>query len=162
MTERLLALATRHGNVLSTAMATGIDLDRHALEDLCRDGTLRRLRRAAYVLGSAWDAATPEGRLALRTRAVMADRPDWVVTHASALALHGLPLFGVSLDIVDVQGPVQRTRVRSGVRVHPRHPEGASRAWSRSTRPCTAGASSRTLLKRSTFSTPHRAHGHER
>ena len=123
MTERLLALATRHGNVLSTAMATGIDLDRHALEDLCRDGTLRRLRRAAYVLGSAWDAATPEGRLALRTRAVMADRPDWVVTHASALALHGLPLFGVSLDIVDVQGPVQRTRVRSGVRVHPRHPE---------------------------------------
>lgn len=103
-------------------MADGVGIEEHDLRRLHRSGEIVRLRQSAYVLADRWDAAVYEGRLALRTRAILADRPDWAATHASALALHGLPLYGVPLDIVDVQGEVGRTRIRSGVRVHPRMP----------------------------------------
>lgn len=123
MTDRLLALASRHGGIISTSLATSVDVDEHSLSQLCRTGTLVRLRRGAYVLASAWTDATPERRLALRTRAVIATQTTWVASHASALVLHGLPLSGMPTDIDDVHGPVGRTRIRSGVRVHPRIPD---------------------------------------
>lgn len=123
MTERLLALASVHGGVVTTSLATSVDADEHVLSHLCRSGALVRLRRGAYVLSSAWTDASPEGRLALRTRAVIATQSGWVASHASALVLHDLPLSGVSTSVVDVHGPVQRTRLRSGVRVHPFMPD---------------------------------------
>ncbi len=72
------------------------------------------------MLGPAWDEAAPEQKLALRTRAVLRSRwdRDEAATHQSALAVHGLPLHGVPLDVVDVCGRVQRVRLRAGLRIH--------------------------------------------
>lgn len=79
-----------------------------------------RVRRDAYVLGEAWRAASPEQRLALRTRAVLSTRPGDVASHQSSLAQHRLPLYGVPLTTVDVLADVKRTRTANGLRSHPR------------------------------------------
>ncbi len=101
-------------------MAAAVGRSEHDLVGMCRAGDLVRVRRDAYVLGGAWAAADGATRLALRTRALMAGRagPD-VASHQAALALHGLPVYGVPVDVVDLRGPVNRVRLASGLRVHP-------------------------------------------
>ena len=120
MTEDLLeAAAGRHG-VLSARDATAADLHPSTLAGLVRGGRLVRVRRGAYVLSGPWHAARPDERLALRTRAVLHARGlPGAATHQSALALHGLPVHGVPTAVVDVTGPVSRTRTEAGLRVHP-------------------------------------------
>lgn len=93
-----------------------------ALVRMRRSGEVVRVRRDAYVLGEVWAPASPEARLALRTRAVLAARAGDVATHQSALALHGLPLHGVPMTVVDAMADVNRVRLRSGLRTHPREP----------------------------------------
>ncbi len=121
MSERLLALAAAHCGVLSAADAQAVDVDANGLAALVRSGALRRVRRSAYVVGEDWDAATPEQRLALCTRAVLRARgaAGEAATHQSALAVHGLPLFGVPLDVVDIAAPVVRVRKPGDLRIHP-------------------------------------------
>ncbi len=121
MSERLLALAAAHCGVLCVADAHAVDVDANGLAALVRSGVLRRVRRSAYVMGEDWDAATPEQRLALCTRAVLRARgaAGEAATHQSALALHGLPLFGVPLDVVDIAAPVVRVRKPGHLRIHP-------------------------------------------
>ena len=134
MTDRLLALAAANHGTLCTADATHLDVDANALAGLVAAGALVRVRRGAYVLGEPWASAGPEQRLALTTRAVLrargaagspapaASRSRGVTaeaaSHQSALALHGLPVHAVPVDIVDLVGAVRRVRRRSGVRVH--------------------------------------------
>jgi very-short-patch-repair endonuclease len=91
-----------------------------------RCGEVVRVRRDAYVLADQWRAASPEGRLALRTRAVLASRPGDVASHQSALALHGLPLHAVPLGTVDVVAHVTKVRLRSGLRTHVSDPTSAT------------------------------------
>ena len=59
---------------------------------------LTQLRPGALVLASDWDALFAEGRLRTRARAVDARRRTRVGawSHATAAALHGLPLYRVS------------------------------------------------------------------
>lgn len=122
MSDRLLALAAAQHGVVSSPDATRLDVDPNALAALVDAGTLVRVRRGAYVLGTVWAPATPERRLDLRTRAVLhaRGRPHEAATHQSALAVHGLPLHDVPLDVVDVCGSVARVRRASGLRIHPR------------------------------------------
>jgi very-short-patch-repair endonuclease len=121
MSDRLLALGAAQHAVLSTQDATRLDVDPNGLADLVAAGALVRVRRGAYVLGSTWAAATPERRLDLRTRAVLhaRGRPHEAATHQSALAVHGLPLHDVPLDVVDLCGGVSRVRRAAGLRLHP-------------------------------------------
>lgn len=123
MDARLLAWAAARGAVFTSARAAALGVDDSALRRLRRRGEVVRVRRDAYVLGSAWGEAGPEERLALRTRAVLATRGDDVASHQAALALHRLPLHGVPLDVVDVLTEVDRVRTASGLRRNPR-PEG--------------------------------------
>ena len=120
MTDRLLALAAANHGTLCTADATRLDVDANALAGLVAAGALVRVRRGAYVLGEPWASAGPEQRLALTTRAVLRARgvTAEAASHQSALALHGLPVHAVPVDIVDLVGAVRRVRRRSGVRVH--------------------------------------------
>ena len=107
--------------MLSAADAERVDVDANGLASLVRSRALVRVRRGAYVVADDWRAATPEQRLALCTRAVLRarDRSVEAATHQSALALHGLPLFGVPTDVVDIAGPVVRVRKPGTLRIHP-------------------------------------------
>ena len=122
MDERLAAVARSRGGVFTSAMATAVDVDDGALVRWRRTQEVVRVRRDAYVLGELWSAASPEQRLALRTRAVLSPRPDDVASHQSALALHGLPLHGLDLVTVDVLSDVSRVRLASGLRTHAKAP----------------------------------------
>ena len=120
MDERLTQVARARGGVFTSSMAAALDVDDTALTRLRRSGELVRVRRDAYVLGETWSGATPEQRLTLRTRAVLATRPRDVASHQAALALHRLPLHGVDLDTVDVMAAVSRVRLAAGLRTHRR------------------------------------------
>ncbi|HEX3260446.1 MAG TPA: hypothetical protein VHS35_18130 [Pseudonocardia sp.] len=78
-----------------------------------RSGQLILLRKGCYVPPSALPEK-PEDRYALRVRATVPElAPDAVISHASAAALFGLPLWGVGLARVHVT----RAR-RNGGSVH--------------------------------------------
>lgn len=80
-----------------------------------RTGQLLVVRRGSYINRAALPDK-PEQRYALRVRATAPDlAPDAVISHASAAAVYGLPLWGVGLDRVHVT----RDR-RHGGRVDPR------------------------------------------
>lgn len=123
MDERLAAVAHSRGGVFTSAMAAEVDVDDGALARWRRTQEVVRVRRDAYVLGEPWSEASPEQRLMLRTRAVLAARPDDIASHQSALALHGLPLHGLDLVTVDVLSAVSRVRLASGLRTHARSPD---------------------------------------
>ncbi|WP_299440817.1 type IV toxin-antitoxin system AbiEi family antitoxin domain-containing protein [uncultured Phycicoccus sp.] len=124
MDRRLHTFASARGSVVTSAQAGALDVDESALRRLRRAGELVRVRRDAYVLGEAWAAATPEQRLALRTRAILATRGADVASHQAALAMQGLPLYGVDLVTVDVLTRTRRVRLAAGLRTHPSRPGG--------------------------------------
>ena len=119
MDERLKTFAIARGMAFSLSDARSLHLDFTEVRRMVRTGEVIRVRRNAYVLADYWALARPEERLALRVRAVMRSREGAVASHQSALALHGLPLFGVPLGSVDLLGSVQRTRSTGCLRVHP-------------------------------------------
>jgi very-short-patch-repair endonuclease len=121
MSDRLLAIAAAHHGILASADVERADLDPNALAALVRSNVLHRLRRGAYVVAGDWTAAGPERRLDLQVRAVLRARgnADEAATHQSALAVHGLPLHGVALGVVDISGRVRRVRREGSLRVHP-------------------------------------------
>ncbi|HEY0814136.1 MAG TPA: hypothetical protein VGE11_12715 [Pseudonocardia sp.] len=68
---------------------------------LLRLGDLSRVRRGSYVVGPLPDEPARRHRIAI-TAAAAALCEGAVVSHASAVVLHGLPLWGVGLDRVHV------------------------------------------------------------
>ena len=124
MSDRLLAAASATHGILCTDDATRLDVDANALAGLVASGALVRVRRSAYVLGDAWADASPERRLALCTRAVLRARGSATeaASHQSALAVHGVRLFGAPVDVVDLMGAVRRVRKTGGLRIHPGDP----------------------------------------
>jgi very-short-patch-repair endonuclease len=119
MDPRLEALAERQHGVVSVHDATRLEIGTDELGSLVRRAELVRVRRGAYVLGGAWRGASPEQRLALRTRGILHARGSGVATHQSALALHGLPIFAAPVDVVDIAAVATRSRLAGGLRVHP-------------------------------------------
>ena len=121
MSDRLLAVAAANHGIVCTADAARVDVDANGLAGLVASRHLVRVRRGAYVVGEVWVEAGPERRLALRTRAVLRARASATeaATHQSALAVHGLPLFGVPTDVVDITAPVVRIRKPGDLRIHP-------------------------------------------
>lgn len=99
-----------------TALARGWVDDEIAR--LRRRGEWTLLQRGAYTLGAA-----PVGRRARHVLAVRATvtglRTPAVVSHASAAALHGLPLWRLPLDHVEItREPPARTDTGSRLRSH--------------------------------------------
>lgn len=121
MSDRLLAIAAANDGILASEDVARADVDANALAALVRSSVLHRVRRGAYVVATEWAAAGPEKRLDLRTRAVLRERNNAgeAATHQSALAVHGLPLHGVALGVVDISGEVRRVRREGSLRIHP-------------------------------------------
>jgi very-short-patch-repair endonuclease len=92
----LVALAMRHGGVLSRAQLIAAGLSRRGIEQAVHDSTLHRLRRNAYVPARVLDTArADQSRLRTMNAAAaltgMRTR-DAVVSHASAALIHGIDL----------------------------------------------------------------------
>jgi hypothetical protein len=92
--------------------------DSSAIERDARRGLLQRVAPGAYVPTPAFQALTPAQRHALRVHAVVPRLGDEVVvSHESALALHGFPLLGDWPDRVQVVDP-RRDRDKVGRWAH--------------------------------------------
>lgn len=119
MDGRLHAVLAAHGGVCTVGQLRVIDVDEIAIARMVRERELVRLRRGLYAAGRSWRDAGPEMQLALRARAMLLERPGAAASHASAAVIHGLPLWGVDVSLVDLVGPTPRRRSRAGVRLHP-------------------------------------------
>ncbi|QWS34164.1 hypothetical protein [Curtobacterium aetherium] len=90
-------------------VSTGAELDPAAAVRLRRAaeaGSLVRVARGAFTDRQAWDAADARERHRALIRAVMPrDRQGLVLSHASAVAVHGLPWIGSFGDRVVVTDP---------------------------------------------------------
>lgn len=81
-------------------------------------GVLVRIRPGVFVIGAAWTEAKPETRIIARARALQLtsrDRP--VLSHETAAARHGLPLYRAG-DRVHVIASVERPGAAWGVVRH--------------------------------------------
>jgi hypothetical protein len=84
---------------------------------MLRSGELTTVRRGVYVEGAqSGDAAV---RHVLLVRAAVAELGgSAVVSHVSAAVMHGWPVWGLALDVVQVTRNRSRSGARSGTRVH--------------------------------------------
>lgn len=89
----------------------------HELRRMLRSGELSAVRPGAYLAGAPPDDLAARHLLAVHA-AVAALSPDTVVSHVSAAVVHGLPVWGVPLEIVHVTRVRRRSGGRRGARVH--------------------------------------------
>lgn len=85
-----------------------------------KSGSFARPRRGAYVDGTEWRRLDPEHQYAVRSRAAyLQRRTDLWLSHTTAVALTGGPLWGLSLADVHVTRDDQRSgRHEAGIRQH--------------------------------------------
>lgn len=120
MDERLRRRAERRGGVFNWADVRSCLLGEHDVRRAIGAGEAVRVRRGAYVLADRWRDARPTEQLALRARAILLNRAEDLASHQSALVLHGVPVWGVPIGVVDLVGETRRTRTVNRVRTHPR------------------------------------------
>ncbi len=113
--DRLLATGS---GVLTTAAATAAGLTDGDLRRAMADGRLHRVRRGIFVEHGTWQSATPWVRYRYLVRGVLLARPAWAASHHAAVVLHGLPMYGVDLTLVDVAAEVRTSKRRDGTHVH--------------------------------------------
>lgn len=82
-------------------------------------GKLMRLRIGVYVDAAAWNAAKPEARVIARARALaLTSETSPVISHETAGAAHGLPLYRADALRVHVIAPQARPGAAGGVIRH--------------------------------------------
>lgn len=118
LTASLAATARAHQGLVTRQHTRARHVSPAVVAAAVRSGTLRRLRPGVLVDASVWEATAPSDRYALEVRGVLLGRPRWLASHHAALALHGLPLFGVDTSLVDVVADVSTSKKRAGVHVH--------------------------------------------
>ncbi len=99
------------------------------VERLVADAELVRVRRDAVVAATAWHAADPRARHRLRAWAVMrsvqspkGESDTYALSHHSALAAFGLPVYGVDDRVHAVRVDNGRGRRTATLQVHPALP----------------------------------------
>lgn len=113
--DRLLATGS---GVLTTRSATAAGITDDDLRRATEGGRLHRVRRGIFVEHGAWQSATPWVRYRFLVRGVLLARPGWGASHHAAIVLHGLPMHGVDLALVDVAAEVRTSKRRVGTHVH--------------------------------------------
>jgi len=128
MNEELRARALAHGGVLSGHVIGQVGIAEGEVDAYLRVGSLHRVRNGAFILGEALAEANPTEAYRLKVAAVLLGRaapskrkrPQGVVraSHHAGVAVHGLPLFGCDLNVIDVDANVAHSSRRGMVRVH--------------------------------------------
>ncbi len=82
-------------------------------------GELVRLRRGLFVDGTDWSQLRPEGRRIVQARAVAeTSHSSPVFSHATAAAIHGLPVFRARDDRTHVVAPLPRHHLAEDISRH--------------------------------------------
>lgn len=122
MSPELKAYLARHGQVVTTAEAAAIGVNRETLRSLVRSGALTRVAQGTYVLTAAGEALEHDSdRHLLSARAILRLRPGaWAASHVTAAVGWGLPVLSTTLDRVHVvhAEPVGSVRRHDAFTVH--------------------------------------------
>lgn len=101
MDMTLRQLAERHGGAFTRAEALACGYSVDGIKHLLRSREWLRLRRGVYTEAKAYLGLDEAARYVVRVHAAaLALRRRAVVSHTSAIALHGLPLWGSDLSFV--------------------------------------------------------------
>ncbi len=116
--DALLGLASRQHGLFSTSDAASHGIGSYELSRLVRRGVCERVRRGWYADAATYRAADAVGRYAIRAAAVTAGlQTAHVLSHATAAAVHGLPLHEVDLAEVHVTHPLSARATRHEAQV---------------------------------------------
>lgn len=95
MDHQIAELLLHHRQVLTTATATRMGINRERLRAAVRAHQLTRVHRGVYAGRTVLEAATPEQRHLIRARALLAGLPDGLaLSHTTAGLAWGLPVLG--------------------------------------------------------------------
>jgi len=99
MNDLLAALSAAHFGAFTARDAYDCGYHRQSLSQLARKGGVLRVGPSAYVDRTRYEAAWPQRRHEMATRAVVRTFGGRVLaSHYSALTLMSLPVFGVPLE----------------------------------------------------------------
>lgn len=117
--DDVLAHANAEGFV-TTRQALRLGGSYRGLHRLVASGALENPLHNVYLPAGAdfTSAGGVEQRHALLAKAILSERPTWVASHHSALALHGLPVWDAPWDQVHAAGPQRSSVVRGSVHLH--------------------------------------------
>lgn len=127
MNDLLATLSAAHFGAFTTRDAYDCGYHRQSLSQLVRRGRALRVGPRAYVDRARYEAAAPERRHEMTTRAVVRTFEGRVyASHYSALTLMSLPVFGAPLDQIHVaRAHDSLSRRRPGLSVHTAYGTGA-------------------------------------
>jgi hypothetical protein len=120
----LKRIASRQGGVVSARQAATAGYTKEQVRERLADGRWERVRYGQYAETLDLSASAPWDRLVIRHRrlvhaAVRSMRPgSVVVSHHSALVMHGVPVRLADLAEVQLTRTSGRTGVKAGVRHH--------------------------------------------
>lgn len=114
---------TAHGGVVTARQLREAGLSTGQIASLVAGGTLLRLRRDVLVDAARWARTPPWERHALRARGTVASLDPratkaLALSHHSALALHGVSLYGVDDDVHLVRIGEGRGHRSRGLQIH--------------------------------------------
>jgi len=135
LNAQLARVAREHDGIITRLHASARHVAPQVLRAAVRDRALHRVRPGLFVTTERWAAAsTRPARFLLTVRGVLLGHPDWIASHHAALAMRGLPLHDVDLEMVDVAAPVRASKKRPGLHVHVASPEQLAAAADRPVR----------------------------
>ena len=120
MNDLLATLNAAHFGAFTAHDAYDCGYHRQSLSQLVRRGQALRLGPSAYVDRARYEAASPERRHEMATRAVVRTFDGRVyASHYSALTLMSLPVFGAPLNHIHVARVADSlSRRRPGLSIH--------------------------------------------
>ena len=127
MNDLLSALSAAHFGVFTVRDAYDCGYHRQSLSRLVRAGSALRVGPSAYVDRARYEAASPERRHEMATRAAVRTFDGRVyASHYSALTLMSLPVFGAPLEHIHVaRASDSLSRRRPGLSIHSAYGAGA-------------------------------------
>lgn len=117
------------------ALPNGIFTRQDALRAGLRDDTLSAARRRGHILRVCRGAYAAPGprtkgeRRRLLATAALRVYPDAVLTSSTAVAAHGIPLFEVPVERLDIARPVAREVLTEHLRIRPVDGKPVETAW---------------------------------